>query len=249
MNTESPWAIQPPAPADPDDAGSPLPLRIRKDAVAAVAVAAFGAALGLAVGALWEKTAPPVQAVLSQGSAYLAAPEGKSMIALDGWFAGFAAIAAVLTALAAFLFFRRDGAMGAALGLAGGGIGGAYLATWFGARLGPGRGSILASVHGVPNGGTFNLPYIVRAMGVVWLWPVIALALYLLLMLVFGPSDPVPAEVPVASDDQVWTGWGPEDPAPDGPTAAVEPVVTAEPVATEVPADEPSGERERPQSD
>jgi hypothetical protein len=200
MSTETPWPTPLPSPHDQ----TPQQLSrtaVRADLGACAVLTGAGLALAFAVGALWRWTAPAVLGVVNQGSAYYAAPEGKTFVGRDGWYALFACIAAVLLALFAFLRYRREGSVGAAIGLAGGGIAGGYLAAWFGGFIGPGRGSISRAVHGVADGTTFNLPLTVRATGVIWLWPAIAAGLFFFLLLLFGPAEPEP-------DLQLFPVWG-----------------------------------------
>lgn len=230
MNTESPWAIEHPTPADPAHVQQSFGDRYGKDALAAVAVAFCGVLLGLAVGALWLALAPPVQGVVSQGAAYFAAPESESEVAHDGWFAVIAVIVAVLMGVAVFLAFRRRATLGAMLGLAGGSIGGGYLAAWFGGAIGPGHGSIVEAARGVPDNTVFDLPSILRATGAIWLWPLVALAVFFLLYLLFGPVvDDEAAEPEGTGERPAWAGWGTEAPvveggrqAPDGADASAE---------------------------
>jgi hypothetical protein len=153
---------------------------------------------GLAVAVVWREVAPLVQGVVSisngQKSAYYEDPETKGFVGQDGTFGICAAAAAVILAVIAFIWFRKRGPVGAALALGGAGLGAAYFASWFGVWLGPGHGSIVASAQNVGNNQLFNLPMQLSATGVIWLWPAIAVGLYLLLMLVFGPNDPDPEQ-------------------------------------------------------
>ncbi|HEU5354049.1 MAG TPA: hypothetical protein VFU65_06290 [Actinocrinis sp.] len=194
MSTETPWSTPLPSPHSNEDPQLPFLRRpeARDDATALAVVAVASVALSFGVGALWRSLTPAVQGVVNQGGVYYAAPEGETFVARDGWFALFACLAAILLALFAFLRYRRGGSVGAAIALAGGGIGGGYLAAWFGAQIGPGGGSILQAAHGVANGATFALPMSVRAIGVIWLWPAVAAGVFFFLMLLFGPSDPEP---------------------------------------------------------
>ena len=205
MSTETPWPTPLPSPHSNEDPQLPFLRRpeSRDDAAAFAVVAAASVALSFGVGALWRGLTPAVQGVVNQGGVYYAAPEGETFVARDGWFALFASLAAILLALFAFLRYRRGGSVGAAVALAGGGIGGGYLAAWFGAMIGPGGGSILQAAHGVANGAAFDLPMSVRAIGVIWLWPAVAAGLFFFLMLLFGPSDPEPEHLQ-------FPGWGTE---------------------------------------
>jgi hypothetical protein len=203
MSTDTPWATPVPSPG-PDDGSLPKRPRrasVGEDAIAFAVVTAAGVLLAFGVGALWRAFAPAVLAVVEQGGVYYAAPEGKTFIARDGWFAAFACLAAVLLALFAFLRHRRVGGLGAALALAVGGIAGGYLAAWFAAVVGPGGGSIPAAAHGVPDGSSFELPMSLRATGVIWLWPAVAVGLFFFLMLLFGPAEP-------EHDAPGFPGWG-----------------------------------------
>jgi hypothetical protein len=201
MSTETPWATPLPSPHE-DGLPQPGPRAVpRADLAAFAVVAAAGLALAFAVAALWRWAAPAVLGTVSQGSAYLVAPEGKTFVAHDGWYALFACLAALLLAVFAFLRYRAAGSVGAVIGLATGGIAGGYLAAWFGGELGPGRGSISRAVAGVADGKTFALPLTLRATGVIWLWPAVAAGLFFFLVLLFGPNEPQPEE-------QLFPVWG-----------------------------------------
>jgi hypothetical protein len=210
MSTDTPWPTpQAPVPEDPAPGPRKLPdllKAVRDDILAAVVTALAGVILAFPVGAAWHWISPPVLGVYSQGNAYYAAPEGKTFIARDGWFALFACIAAILLAAFAFQRYRRRAGAGAAVGLAFGGIGAGYLAAWFGAYIGPGRGSLSRVITHLANGTTFDLPLTLRATGVIWLWPAVAAGLFFFLMLLFGPSD--------APDPAQFAGWGTEEAAP-----------------------------------
>jgi hypothetical protein len=153
---------------------------------------------GLVVAVVWSSVAPRVQGVVSisdgQKSAFYEDPETKGFVGQDGTFGICAAVAAVILAVVAFMWFRKRGPVGAALALGGAGLGAAYFASWFGTWLGPGHGSIIATAQNVGNNQLFNLPLQLSATGVIWLWPAIAVGLFFLLMLVFGPNDPEPEQ-------------------------------------------------------
>lgn len=226
MSTETPWAA-PRRPA-PEDPGAGLPAGRGGDIRSFITLALLGAAAGPVVGALWRGLAPAVRGVVDHGTLYFyAAPEGKAFVGRDGWFAALGCGAALLLAAFAFVRYREGPSTGAALGLAAGGVGGARLAAWFGGYLGPGRGSVLRAAHGVADGAVFDLPVRLRATGVIWLWPLIALALFFVLMLVFGPADaarpePYPDRGPGAPGP--WPPGGPADP----PDADGAPAVNSE---------------------
>lgn len=188
----APGATEPasaPAPASAA-ASSRFLGRVPGDVRAFLGIGVAGIVMGVVVGALWRWISPAIQGVISQGSAYYAAPEGKTFIAQDGWFALLALCAGVLLAVAAFVRCRATGSLGAILGLGAGGVGGGYFAAWFGTYIGPGHGSIQRAVQGVAENATFDLPMQLRSTGVIWLWPAAAAGLYFFLMLLFGPDDP-----------------------------------------------------------
>jgi hypothetical protein len=217
MSTDTPWSTRA-VPEDPEPRPRNLAELIKAlldDIRACVITAALGAALAFAVGAVWRWVSPPVLGVYSQHNAYYAAPEGKTFIARDGWFALFACIAALLLGTYAFLRYHKRGSTGAAVGLALGGYGASYLASWFGAYVGPGHGSASRVVAHLADGSVFDLPLTVRATGVIWLWPAVAVGLFFLLMLLFGPSDP-PRPGELAS-------WGAEQLIPGEPPPRVTP--------------------------
>lgn len=168
--------------------------------VTAVVLGVASVVAGVLVGVAWRALAPMVTGLVSisggQKSAFLVDPETKGFVGQDGTFAVCAVVAGALLAVAAFVWFRGRGPVGAALALGGAGIGAAYLAAKIGAWLGPGHGSIVAAARNVPNNGTFDLPLQLGATGALWLWPAVAVGLYFLLMLVFGPTDPGPGEEP-----------------------------------------------------
>jgi len=188
------------------------------EALSALLLGVLSMIAGLAVAVVWRAVAPMVQGVVTvsngEKSAYYANPETKAFVGQDGTFAICVAVAAVLLALVAFVWFRHRGPLGAVLALGGAGIGAAYFASWFGVWLGPGHGSIIASAQNVANNATFDLPMQLSATGVVWLWPAIAVGLYFLLMLVFGPNDPEAEDqyqFPQWADPVDLTLPGPED--------------------------------------
>lgn len=241
MSTDTAWST-PAAPEDPDPRPRSLVELIKvllDDIRACVVIAVLGVVLAFAVGAVWRWVSPPVLGVYSQHNAYYAAPESKTFIARDGWFALFACIAAVLLGMFAFLRYRRSGSAGAAVGLAFGGFGASYLASWFGAYVGPGHGSASRVVAHLADGSVFDLPLKVRATGVIWLWPAVAVGLFFLLMLLFGPSDPPrPGEFSEWGSDQLI----PAEPPPHVPPPS-DPVQRAP-----MPSEPPQADPARPES-
>ncbi|HET9172814.1 MAG TPA: hypothetical protein VFN97_25530 [Actinospica sp.] len=198
----------------------------RGEALSAVVLGALSMVAGVLVAVVWRAVAPRVQGVVSisngQKSAFYANPETKGFVGQDGTFGICAVVAALVLAVLAFLLFRRRGPVGSAVALAGAGIGASYFAAWFGTRLGPGKGSIAAAAQNVPNNGTFDLPLQISAVGVIWLWPAVAVGLYFLLMLIFGPTDPEAAaeEFPQWADPVDLTAPAPsQTPGPEDSSA------------------------------
>jgi len=188
------------------------------EVLSALLVGVLSMVAGLVVAVVWRAVAPLAQGVVTisggQKSAYYENPETKAFVGQDGTFGVCAVVAAVLLAVAAFVWFRKRGPVGAAVALGGAGIGAAYFASRFGTWLGPGHGSILSSAQNVANNALFDLPLQLSATGVIWLWPAVAVGLYFLLMLVFGPNDPEPEdqhpEFPQWADPVDLTAPGPE---------------------------------------
>jgi len=247
MSTEIPEPS--PFESAPDDADLPVPARrpvlaVLPDLRAFAVTAVVSVILSIPVGALWVWLAPPVQGTLSQGSVYYTSPEGKSFIGQDGTL-GFICLGLglVLGALG-FVFFRHRGTIGAALGLGAGGILGGYLATKVGTQLGPGHGgSIQGMLTGMANNTTFALPMQLRAVGMLWFWPLAATGLYFLLTLLLGPieQDPQPTQEQAAwGQQQPWT-LPPAAPAPNELSPAPTGLSEAESNGTE-PVTEPASE-------
>jgi hypothetical protein len=179
-----------------DAAGLPAPAERRRfafagDLGAGAATAVVSLIVSIAVGALWAALAPSVQGTLSQGGVFYTSPEGKSFIGQDATLGIICAVVGLLLGTLAFFAFRGRGSVGAVLGLAGGGIAGGYLATKAGTQFGPGHGdSIQKMIVGMAENTTFALPMQLRAVGMLWFWPLAAVVIYYILTLIFGPIDP-----------------------------------------------------------
>jgi hypothetical protein len=166
----------------------------RADLRALVVTAVVSIVMCLPVAALWVWLAPPVQGTLSQGEVYYTSPEGKTFIGQDGTLGVICCVVGLLLGAVAFAVYRKGGGLGAAIGLAGGGIAGGYLATKAGTEFGPGHGSpVVAMIAKMADDTTFDLPMQLRAVGMLWFWPLLAVALYFILTMLFGPVDPDPA--------------------------------------------------------
>lgn len=194
MSTEipEPSSLDP----DADPAGLPVAAGRRRFAFAAdlrafLATAVVSLVLCIPVGALWAALAPSVQGTLSQGGVYYTSPEGKTFIGQDATLGIICVVLGLALGTLAFFLFRGKGSVGAALGLAVGGLAGGYLATKAGTLFGPGHGnSIQKMIVGMPDNTVFALPMQLRAVGMLWFWPMAAIFMYYILTLIFGPIDP-----------------------------------------------------------
>ncbi|MFF0534846.1 AAA family ATPase [Streptomyces coelicoflavus] len=163
---------------------------VRQAAVTVVAVAVFGALLGV----LWWKLAPSVPLVgdVADGGwvVYLKDSEGEQAIGVDGTFTLLALAFGALSAVVVFLLRRRGGVpLVVALGV--GGLLGSLLAWWLGVQLGPAQ-DVIAHAKEVGEGVTFSAPLKLGAKGVLLAWSFAALVVHLGLTGLFGPRDPEP---------------------------------------------------------
>ncbi|WP_242902057.1 hypothetical protein [Actinomadura terrae] len=148
-----------------------------------VATTAVVALLGPPLGLLWAKTVPTVRYVIVQGEPLLADPEGQGPIGVDVRFALIALVAGLCCGAAAYAAGRRFDDVALLLGLVAGGVAASVLAWRTGHMIGLDgyhdavrRGRDGTLVDGVAD---------LRAKGVLVFWPVLAVAAYGLLELVF----------------------------------------------------------------
>ncbi|WP_242887145.1 hypothetical protein [Actinomadura litoris] len=148
-----------------------------------VATTALVALLGPPLGLLWAKTAPTVRYVIVQGEPLLADPEGQGPIGVDVRFALIALIAGLCCGAAAYAVGRRFDDVALLLGLVAGGVAAAVLAWRTGHMVGLDgyRDAVRHGRDGTVVEGVADL----RAKGVLVFWPVLAVAAYGLLELVF----------------------------------------------------------------
>ena len=187
-----------------------LPVTV-PDSRAMVSVAAVSVLLSVAVAGLWVWLAPAVQGTLTQGAVYYTSPESKTFIGQDGTLGVICFVLGLLLGVAAYLVFGKRASVGAVIGLAGGGLAGGYLATKLGDTFGPGHGkTIQQMVIGMHENTTFALPMQLRAVAMIWLWPLAAIAVYFLLAIMLGPVDPPQPQPQWAPDDWQQQGQLPE---------------------------------------
>ena len=149
-----------------------------------VVTTAIVALLGPPAGLLWAKTVPRVTYVIVQGEPLLADPEGQGLIGIDARFALIALIAGIACGVAAYAAGRRFPDMALVFGLAVGGAAAAVLAWRTGHMIGLDtfRGATRHGADGTTVTGIADL----RAKGVLVFWPLLAVAAYGLLELLFG---------------------------------------------------------------
>ncbi|MDT0265005.1 ABC transporter permease [Streptomyces sp. DSM 44915] len=182
-----PWAVPV---ATPRAGGPDWGREIRTGLLVAVPVALL---TGVALGLLWLWRAPRIPLELRGQDVLLVNSEGQQAIAADGVFLllglGVGAVAGVLTFL-----LRRDGGVGAVLGLALGAVLGAWLAWQLGMLLGP-SDDLLARIAELEQGAIFDAPLRLGAKSVLLGLPFGALLAHLLCFAGFGtrPERPRPA--------------------------------------------------------
>ncbi|MDI2126212.1 hypothetical protein [Yinghuangia seranimata] len=157
------------------------------DILAGLVVLAVCLVAAVAAGAVWHALAPDMPRVVVNHNVYdtpQTPVEGE--VARDGWFAVVGVVTGLLIAAAVFWKGRRHG-IGVAVALGLGGLLGSYVAYKVGAALGPDTfGDQLKSLDGRHD---FDEPLRIQAMGVLYLWPMASLVLYIFLYAAFGPRD------------------------------------------------------------
>ncbi|WP_439674753.1 hypothetical protein [Embleya sp. MST-111070] len=168
------------------DAPPSLWRRYRTDVLAFAAVVATCLVVGAIVGVVWEQITPRVPLMATKEGVFQVSPETETSIALDGWFAVCGVVAGIVLAPLAFWRFRRQG-VATALALTVGGIAGAYLAFKVGVALGP--DGIADEVRRVGLGKRFDQELDLKAKGVLLLWPIASMVIFLGLSAGFAPAE------------------------------------------------------------
>lgn len=220
----SPWQFDPspaaaPSSGPPDDGPASWWQAARGDVVAGAIVLGVCLVVGVGAGAVWYAIAPEIPKIIVDHTEYLRPnAQSESEIARDGWFAVVGVVVGLVLAGLAFWRGRRAG-IGVAAGLGVGGLLGSYIAYKVGAALGPDTfGSELLARDGRIE---FDEPLRIQAMGVLYLWPMASLILYLCLTAGFGPRDPAPK--PAIAWPPVHTPSHPETPEPTDNTTPSDP--------------------------
>src|SRR5262245_61871280 len=160
------------------------PIVTARDLWAALVVLVLSAGLGVAAGFIWTVVAPKLELEVRGDAAIPVRPEGEALIGIDGTFALIAIGGGVLCAIIAYVRLRRG--IGVVCALVAGGALAAWLASYVGRWAGP---AALATHRGDPDGTVFTQPLDLRATGVLLLWPIAALLVYLLLLLVLDHEE------------------------------------------------------------
>jgi hypothetical protein len=175
-----------------------------RDLRAAAAVALVVALLGAPLGVVWSWAAPHASVVVTSEGAVIADHRQEAFIGADATFAGIAVVAGLVFGIAVYLWRRRRGPW-MAIGLALGGLAGSCLAAWAGHRLGLSAYQQLIARE--PGGPPFDRPVSLRAVGAVFLQPLVAVIVYVLAagwsrFADLGRVAPEPAESDPAPGDR-----------------------------------------------
>lgn len=202
------------------------------DVLAALAVAAGVAALGVPLGWLWSVLAPRVEVVVGPLGPDLADYQTEAFIGADGTFAGIGAGTGVLLGAAGWLLLRRRRGPLLALGLVAGALAGAWVAMRTGELVG--AGSYERLLAAATDGDTLRRPVEVRATGVLLVQAVSAILTYVVVAgwsrhpdLATGGSSPVGSSaVGAPTAGPPWSGVSSGSAAPGAPPTAPAPPAT-----------------------
>jgi len=142
-------------------------------------VALATAVVGLPAGLVWWLVAPRAGLVVTASGVFPHEPENKAFIAVDGSFAVVVLVAGVLTGALVWARWRRRG-VSAVAGLTAGGLLGALVACWVGRLLGSVDVEARAAEAGA--GAVIQAPLDVRAYGVLCLWAIASVTVFLALV-------------------------------------------------------------------
>ncbi|MFI0349623.1 hypothetical protein [Actinomadura sp. 9N407] len=134
------------------------------------------ALLGIPAGLLWAEISPKVTYIVVQGRALLAEPEGQGPIGVDGRYAVITAVAGLVCGVAAYLAGGRRNDLALLFALTVGGLAGSLLAWRLGHQIG--LGGFQDAVRRAPDGRTVTGAAQLRATGLLFAWPLVAVAVY-----------------------------------------------------------------------
>ncbi|GAA3233874.1 hypothetical protein GCM10010468_66680 [Actinocorallia longicatena] len=137
------------------------------------------ALLGVVAGLLWAWTAPRSPYLIYQHKAWMAEPDGESLISADGHLAVIVVILGLLSGGVAYLLAGRRNDLALITGLATGGAAGSLVGWAIGHRFG--LAAFEEAVRTAPDGTRVDGALSLGAHGVVLLWPLAALIVFGLL--------------------------------------------------------------------
>jgi hypothetical protein len=158
----------------------------RSEVGTALVVTGLTILLGIPVGVIWSLVAPKAEVTVIERGIAITESSGQAFVAADGWFAVLSVLAGVSCGVFAHRRFSDHG-VAAVIGLAIGGCGAALLAWRIGVLLGR-EPDALEHAAALPPGSTLEAALDLRALGVLLVWSIAAVACYFLGVL-FGARD------------------------------------------------------------
>ncbi|WP_157530111.1 hypothetical protein [Microtetraspora niveoalba] len=147
------------------------------------------AALGVAAGFAWSALAPVSRFVLTDSGPHLADAESQTLIAADGWFAVVTGVLGLVSGAVAYFLTRGRAPVGAVLGLAGGGLLGAYVAYQVGSTAAG------TAIQAAPPGGLrTSVSLGLTAHGVLLIWALLAAGIFWVLEFVLSYREGAAAD-------------------------------------------------------
>jgi hypothetical protein len=176
-------------------------------------------ALGVPVGLLWAALAPRASIVVTANGAVFADHRQEAFVGADGAFAGLVLVAGLVVGVGTYLWRRRRGPW-MAIGLAAGSLAGAYVAWKVGHQVG--LAEYRRVLAGPPSSTRFDRPVELRAQGMLFLQPLVAVIVYVLAAgwSRFGDLGRLDAEPPQWADVSSDSGVSSGSAAPAAPPAA-----------------------------
>ncbi|MFF4772370.1 hypothetical protein ACFY05_05870 [Microtetraspora fusca] len=151
-------------------------------------------ALGVAAGFAWSAIAPTSTFVLTESGPFLADAESQTLIAADGWFAIVTGALGLASGAVGYFLARGRAPVGAVLGLAGGGLLGAYVASQVGSTA---AGTTIQAAG--PGGLRTSVSLGLTAHGVLLIWALLAAGVFWVLEFVLSYREGA-AEEPAGAD-------------------------------------------------
>jgi hypothetical protein len=159
------------------------------------ATVAVGCALlaGLLVGLVWHGAAPVARLVVTGEGVFFSRSEDQSFIAADGIFTVLSLVVGLASGVLGYRLLRPT-APAVVAGLAVGGLLGALSAWGIGCRLGP--APVAERAARLPAGAHLDAALTLRAHAAVFVWPLAAVAAYVVLVTVVERVTPAARSVP-----------------------------------------------------